>query len=146
MSSPPTGSEKPPRGALDEYRAKRSTDRSPEPFGRLNPALSGVFVVQKHAASRLHYDLRLEMDGVLKSWAVPKGPSFDPTEKRLAIQTEDHPIEYQDYEGVIPNGNYGAGAMIVWDKGTWVPIEGDKVGLDQGKLLFELRGYKLRGV
>ena len=146
MSSPPTGSEKPPRGALDEYRAKRSTDRSPEPFGRLNPALSGVFVVQKHAASRLHYDLRLEMDGVLKSWAVPKGPSFDPTEKRLAIQTEDHPIEYQDYEGVIPDGNYGAGAMIVWDKGTWLPIEGDKVGLDQGKLLFELRGYKLRGV
>ena len=102
--------------------------------------------MQQHAATRMHYDLRLEMDGVLKSWAVPRGPSVDPSEKRLAVQTEDHPIEYRDFEGVIPDGNYGAGAMIVWDQGQWIPLEGDKVGIEKGKLLFELRGYKLRGV
>ena len=134
------------RGGLEDYRKKRDASRTSEPFGRIDPSLAGVFVVQKHAATRTHFDLRLEMDGVLKSWAVPKGPSVDPDEKRFAVQTEDHPIEYQDFEGVIPEGNYGAGAMIVWDKGLWVPIEGDKVGLEKGKLLFELRGYKLRGV
>jgi bifunctional non-homologous end joining protein LigD len=103
-------------------------------------------VVQKHAARRLHWDLRLEFDGVLRSWAVPHGPSLDPDTKRLAVLTEDHPIEYRDYEGVIPEGNYGAGAMIVWDRGTYVPMEKKGEGFDEGKLLFELRGYKLRGV
>jgi bifunctional non-homologous end joining protein LigD len=135
-----------PGERLGEYRAKRSAERTAEPFGRPDPSQAGVFVVQKHAARRTHWDLRLEMNGVLKSWAVPRGPSADPAEKRLAVQTEDHPIDYQDFEGVIPDGNYGAGAMIVWDRGTWIPHEGDKVGLEKGKLLFELRGYKLRGV
>lgn len=133
-------------GGLEDYRKKRSASSTSEPFGRIDPSLAGVFVVQKHAATRTHFDLRLEMDGVLKSWAIPKGPSVDPEEKRFAVQTEDHPIDYQDFEGLIPDGNYGAGAMIVWDKGLWIPIEGDKVGLEKGKLLFELRGYKLRGV
>ena len=136
--------------ALDEYRRKRSQGATPEPFGEPAPSadrgVGGLFVVQKHAARRTHYDLRMEMDGVLKSWAVPKGPSLDPEEKRLAVETEDHPMQYGDFEGVIPEGNYGAGAMIVWDRGTWVPIEEPKSGYDSGKLLFELRGYKLRGV
>ncbi|MDX1383455.1 MAG: non-homologous end-joining DNA ligase, partial [Thermoanaerobaculia bacterium] len=135
-----------PADDLEAYRAKRSVDRTSEPFGRADPARSGVFVVQQHAARRMHWDLRLEMDGVLKSWAVPKGISADPREKRLAVHTEDHPLEYQDFEGVIPEGNYGAGAMIVWDKGVWTPLEEEKVGYDKGKLLFELKGYKLRGV
>ncbi len=106
----------------------------------------GVFVVQKHAARRLHYDLRLEHQGVLMSWAVPQGPSTDPTVKRLAIRTEDHPVDYVDFEGLIPAGNYGAGAMIVWDRGQWRALEDPDEGLNTGKLLFELRGYKLRGV
>jgi bifunctional non-homologous end joining protein LigD len=133
---------------LEKYRAKRSADRSPEPVGGEGSGAGqpGVFVVQKHAARRLHYDLRLEINGVLQSWAVPRGPSLDPAEKRLAVQTEDHPLEYVDFEGVIPAGNYGAGAMIVWDRGTWVPLEDPDRGMVAGKLLFELRGYKLRGV
>lgn len=132
---------------LDKYYSKRSGDRTPEPYGGARRgAGSRVFVVQKHAARRLHYDLRLEMDGVLKSWAVPRGPSFDPTVKRLAVMTEDHPLDYKDFEGVIPAGNYGAGAMIVWDRGSWVPIEEPGATLEEGKLLFELRGHKLRGV
>jgi bifunctional non-homologous end joining protein LigD len=104
-----------------------------------------VFVVHKHAARQLHYDLRLEMDGVLESWAVPKGPSRDPKEKRLAVKVEDHPIEYAEFEDLIPAGNYGAGPMIVWDRGVWVPLNDVTEGLGHGKLLFELRGYKLRG-
>ena len=103
------------------------------------------FVVQKHAASHLHYDLRLEMDGVLASWAVPKGPSYDMADKRLAVHVEDHPLEYADFEGIIPAGNYGAGGMIVWDRGEWVPLEDWKIGLEKGKLLFELKGIKLHG-
>jgi len=131
--------------ALRAYREKRSLDRTPEPGGGVSPASGSLFVVHKHAATRTHYDLRLELEGVLKSWAVPKGPSRDPAEKRLAVHVEDHPIEYGDFEGVIPEGNYGAGAVIVWDRGQWVPIEDPIQGLEKGKLLFELKGYKLRG-
>jgi bifunctional non-homologous end joining protein LigD len=102
-------------------------------------------VVQQHAARRVHYDFRIEMNGVLVSWAVPKGPSPNPSDKRLAVYTEDHPVEYGDFEGVIPEGNYGAGAVIVWDQGIWIPLEDPDEGMKKGKLLFELRGYKLRG-
>jgi len=135
-----------PDDALKTYRAKRSADRTPEPSGSVAAAPGRRFIVHQHAATRLHFDLRLEMDGVLKSWAVPKGPSRDPADKRLAVHVEDHPIEYGDFEGTIPEGNYGAGAVIVWDRGVWVPIEDPVAGLAKGKLLFELRGYKLRGV
>jgi len=130
---------------LATYRAKRSADRSPEPVGRVAETEGRLFVVHKHAASRLHWDLRIEMGGVLKSWAVPKGPSYDTNDKRLAVHVEDHPLEYGDFEGLIPAGNYGAGGMIVWDRGEWVPLEPWKEGLAKGKLLFELKGYKLRG-
>jgi len=131
---------------LAQYRAKRDPGATPEPFGGEQPGGGTLrFVVQKHAARNLHYDLRLELDGVLKSWAVPKGPSYDQANKRGAFQTEDHPLAYADFEGVIPKGNYGAGEMIVWDQGTWVPIEDPHAGFDKGKLLFELRGHKLRG-
>ena len=131
--------------SLSQYRAKRSADATPEPMGGVPSAGGHLFVVQKHGARTTHYDLRLEMDGVLKSWAVPKGPSYDMADKRLAVQTEDHPIEYADFEGVIPSGNYGAGSMIVWDRGEWVPLEDWREGLVKGKLLFELRGHKLHG-
>ncbi|MGH8657012.1 MAG: DNA ligase D [Gammaproteobacteria bacterium] len=130
---------------LGEYRAKRSAERTPEPFGRTAHVLSQRFVVQQHAARALHYDFRLEMDGVLRSWAIPKGPSPNPRDKRLAVQVEDHPLDYVDFEGVIPQGNYGAGAVIVWDRGVWVPLNDPAEGLVKGKLLFELKGYKLRG-
>ena len=130
---------------LDKYRDKRTPERTPEPFGYDEGRGSGQFVVQKHAATRMHYDLRIEHEGVLLSWAVPQGFSFDPAIKRLAVQTEDHPIEYADFEGVIPEGNYGAGAMIVWDKGSFVAVEDIAEGLEKGKLLVELRGYKLHG-
>ena len=133
------------RRGLRAYRAKRDADRTPEPFGAERADRPGLFVVQQHAARRLHYDLRLEWRGVLLSWAVPKGPSLDPAEKRLAVQVEDHPVEYADFEGVIPEGNYGAGAVIVWDLGRWRPAEDPEEGLQQGKLLFDLEGYKLRG-
>src|SRR5687768_13456474 len=134
---------------LATYRQKRSPDRTPEPFGSgaasPSPVIGRLFVVHKHAARRLHFDLRLEMDGVLRSWAVPKGPSYDMNDKRLAVKVEDHPLEYGDFEGVIPAGNYGAGGIIVWDRGEWVPLEDWRTGLEKGKLLFELRGYKLHG-
>jgi bifunctional non-homologous end joining protein LigD len=130
---------------LSTYRAKRSPDRTPEPFGGFESGPGKLFVVHKHAARRLHFDLRLEMEGVLRSWAVPKGPSYDTHEKRLAVHVEDHPLEYGDFEGKIPEGNYGAGAVIVWDRGEWVPLEDPFEGLKKGKLLFDLKGYKLRG-
>jgi len=104
-----------------------------------------AFVVQKHWATRLHYDFRLELDGTMKSWAVPKGPSFDPADKRMAMPTEDHPISYNRFEGTIPPGNYGAGKVIIWDKGVWIPLEDPRKGYRDGKLKFELRGHKLRG-
>ncbi|MGH7563348.1 MAG: DNA polymerase ligase N-terminal domain-containing protein, partial [Gemmatimonadota bacterium] len=119
--------------------ADRATVSESNPVG-------GEFVVHQHAATRLHYDLRLELNGVLLSWAVPKGPALDPAEKRLAVHVEDHPLEYAEFEGVIPEGNYGAGAMILWDRGSWRPLEDPVLGLEKGKLLFELRGHKLRGV
>jgi bifunctional non-homologous end joining protein LigD len=104
-----------------------------------------LLIVHMHDATRLHWDLRLELDGVLKSWAVPKGPSANPADKRLAVKVEDHPLEYGDFEGIIPEGNYGAGTVIVWDRGVWVPLEDVREGFEKGKLLFELRGYKLHG-
>jgi bifunctional non-homologous end joining protein LigD len=136
---------------LDAYRKKRSAGATPEPFGRAqgDTDVSGdrplTFVVQKHSATRLHYDLRLELDGVLKSWAVPKGPSYDQKDKSLAMMTEDHPLEYATFEGVIPKGNYGAGEMIVWDTGHMKWLEEPHAGFARGKLLFELHGHKLRG-
>ena len=134
---------------LDAYRAKRSLERTTEPAGTVAQGGDGrgrLFVVHQHAARRLHFDLRLEMEGVLRSWAVPKGPSYDTAEKRLAVHVEDHPLEYGDFEGLIPAGNYGAGAVIVWDRGEWVPHGDPLEGLEKGKLLFELRGYKLHGM
>ncbi|MEP6905705.1 MAG: DNA polymerase ligase N-terminal domain-containing protein, partial [Gemmatimonadales bacterium] len=134
-----------PDDNLSKYRAKRDPDRTPEPVGTVSPVPGNLFVVHKHAATRLHFDLRLEMDGVLRSWAVPKGPSYDMADKRLAVKVEDHPLEYGDFEGNIPAGNYGAGGVIVWDRGEWVPLEDWRTGLEKGKLLFELKGYKLHG-
>src|SRR5438132_13190468 len=134
--------------ALSTYRAKRTFDQTPEPGGvvpKPGPKQVGLLIVHMHDATRLHWDLRLEMDGVLRSWAVPKGPSANPTDKRLAVKVEDHPMEYGDFEGIIPEGNYGAGTVIVWDRGVWVPLEDVREGFEKRKLLFELRGYKLRG-
>ncbi|HTY56445.1 MAG TPA: DNA ligase D [Candidatus Binataceae bacterium] len=138
---------------LDKYRRKRSAERTPEPFGSgalqgQEKAAGGMFVVQKHAARRLHYDFRLEMEGVLRSWAVPKGPSMNPADKRLAVMVEDHPIEYGDFEGKIPEGNYGAGNVIVWDRGeyhTLDPIGDAARGVREGKLDISLSGFKLHG-
>jgi len=133
-------------GHLAAYRAKRSLERTPEPAGVVGRESGQLFVVHQHAARRLHFDLRLEMEGVLRSWAVPKGPSYDTAEKRLAVHVEDHPLEYGDFEGLIPKGNYGAGAVIVWDRGRWKPVGDPLEGLATGKLLFELHGYKLHGL
>ena len=134
-----------PTDSLAAYRAKRSSDTSPEPVGSVSNVPGRLFVVHKHAARQLHFDLRLEMDGVLRSWAVPRGPSYDMNDKRLAVKVEDHPLEYGEFEGIIPSGNYGAGGIIVWDRGEWVPLEDWREGLVKGKLLFEFRGYKLHG-
>jgi len=133
---------------LEEYRRKREFAATPEPMGRVRPSnRRRIFVVQKHVASRLHYDFRLAINGVLVSWAVPKGPSMNPAEKHLAIRTEDHPLEYAEFEGVIPEGQYGAGTVMVWDKGTYDPknnVPPDQQ-LAQGKIDVELHGFKLRG-
>jgi len=140
---PPDGIE--PQDGLAAYRAKRSSDTSPEPVGRVSTSAGRLFVIHKHSARQLHFDLRLEMDGVLRSWSVPKGPSYDMDDKRFAALVEDHPIEYGEFEGIIPAGNYGAGGMIVWDRGEWIPLNDWREGMAKGKLLFELRGYKLHG-
>src|SRR5437868_2667414 len=151
---------------LEEYAAKRTFAATPEPKPAVTAPESGplLFVIQQHSARRMHYDFRLECDGVLKSWAVPKGPSLDPADKRLAMQTEDHPYDYASFEGVIPPGQYGAGEVIVWDCGVYSPDEDAdgrrdatafhdrrqaerrvREGLARGKLGFQLRGEKLKG-
>jgi bifunctional non-homologous end joining protein LigD len=133
---------------LQRYQAKRRFDRTPEPRGDVARGRSAArlrFVVQKHAASTLHYDFRLEMDGVLKSWAVTKEPADDTAVKRLAVRTEDHPVEYADFEGDIPEREYGAGHVDLWDQGTWVPEEAPLTSLRRGKLKFELKGRRMKG-
>ena len=132
---------------LEEYKRKRKFDETPEPAGAVKEGGGNSFVIQKHHATRLHYDFRLEMGGVLRSWAIPKGPSFNPAEKRLAMETEDHPIDYGEFEGVIPKENYGAGKVIIWDNGTYemVDPETPEKGWKKGKLHFVLRGKKLKG-
>ena len=131
--------------ALEEYKRKRDFKQTPEPTGKVVRGKGHRFVVQKHHASHLHYDFRLEMDGVLKSWAVPKGPSLDPADKRLAMQVEDHPVSYFDFEGIIPSGNYGAGTVMVWDLGIWEPEGDTHLMLAKGDLKFRLEGEKLKG-
>jgi bifunctional non-homologous end joining protein LigD len=130
---------------LREYHRKRDFAITPEPRGEEGKSEGRSFCVQKHAATRLHYDFRLEMEGVLKSWAVPKGPSYDPADKRLAMHTEDHPLDYGDFEGIIPEGQYGGGTVLLWDRGTWEPLEDPHKGYRAGKLKFRLDGEKLQG-
>lgn len=145
--------------SLEEYKRKRRFEETPEPPPEIAAKSGHRFVVQKHRATRLHYDFRLEMEGVLKSWAVPKGPSLDPADKRLAMQVEDHPVSYFDFEGTIPEGNYGAGSVMVWDVGTWeplspVPVDGQYVPaseaeavamLKKGDFKIRLHGQRLKG-
>jgi len=134
---------------LQRYQAKRHFDRTPEPRGSVPPRARRAerlrFVVQRHAASTLHYDFRLEMDGVLKSWAVTKEPAEDSAVKRLAVRTEDHPLEYADFEGDIPEREYGAGHVDLWDQGAWVPDEPPLTAMRRGKLTFELKGRRMKG-
>src|SRR5215467_14192623 len=139
---------KPKLPILEEYERKRKFDRTPEPSGREAAEFtSPVFVVQKHAARRLHYDFRLAIDGTLKSWAVPKGPSLNSADKRLAVQTEDHPLAYGGFEGKIPEGNYGAGTVMVWDRGTFTVIGEQNASkqIEKGEIKFDLNGEKLKG-
>jgi DNA ligase D-like protein (predicted 3'-phosphoesterase) len=142
-----------PKGTLKEYQDRRDFDRTPEPPARPGPAsIEPIFVIQKHAASHLHYDFRLEVDGVLKSWAIPKGPSTDPKDKRLAVPTEDHPLSYAGFEGVIPAGEYGGGTVLVWDTGVYRNLT-DKKGapipmgqaVAHGHVKVWLKGRKLKG-
>jgi bifunctional non-homologous end joining protein LigD len=148
-------SAKPRRGAstpLAEYNAKRDFSRTAEPAGKVPKARGRTlhFVIQKHAASHLHYDFRLELDGVMKSWAVPKGPSLDPTVRRLAMEVEDHPISYNTFEGTIPQGEYGGGTVMLWDRGTYEPEDGGgaeslRLGYEKGELRFRMNGKRLQG-
>ncbi|MBD3249333.1 DNA ligase [Candidatus Woesearchaeota archaeon] len=138
--------------SLEKYKKKREFSKTPEPEAKKKKHKNPMFVIQKHDATNLHYDFRLEIEGVLKSWAVPKGPSLDPKEKRLAIETEDHPIDYANFEGTIPEGNYGAGTVMLWDKGTYENIKKEdnkevpmKKAYSKGHLVFELKGKKLKG-
>jgi bifunctional non-homologous end joining protein LigD len=133
--------------ALARYREKRDFALTAEPSGSepVTAKDDGFFVVQKHDASHLHYDFRLALDGVLKSWAVTKGPSLDPHDKRLAVEVEDHPVGYGDFEGIIPKGQYGGGTVMLWDRGRWEPIGDPEEGLAQGNLKFELFGERLKG-
>ncbi len=131
--------------ALKDYNSKRKFDETSEPEGKKRKSKDKlVFVIQRHAASRLHYDFRLEMDGVLKSWAVPKGPSLDPKDKRLAMMVEDHPYDYKDFEGNIPEGNYGAGQVEIWDSGTYEPLDDHSKLSDEKELLQELKAGSLK--
>ena len=136
---------------LEQYRHKRRFDVTPEPKGKPRPAPKRrtkklAFVIKKHRATALHYDFRLEWKGVMLSWAVPRGPSLNPADKRMAMPTEDHPIEYNKFEGVIPEGEYGGGTVMIWDRGTWTPVAPDvDAALQKGELKFRLDGEKLRG-
>jgi bifunctional non-homologous end joining protein LigD len=153
----PTGKQKPRKRAksapLAEYKRKRDFEKTAEPEGKpvaKRPRRALRFVIQKHAASRLHFDFRLELDGVMKSWAVPKGPSYDPSVKRLAMEVEDHPIEYNTFEGTIPKGEYGGGTVMLWDRGTYEPEGGGgeaalREGYERGDLKFILHGKRLEG-
>ncbi|MGC5743261.1 DNA polymerase ligase N-terminal domain-containing protein [Chryseobacterium sp. NFX27] len=133
--------------ALKDYNEKRRFDETSEPKGKTKKSKDKlIFVVQRHAASRLHYDFRLEMEGVLKSWAVPKGPSLDPKDKRLAMEVEDHPYDYKDFEGNIPEGNYGAGQVEVWDSGTYEPLDDTSKLSDEKELLKELKAGSIKFV
>src|SRR5262245_59817652 len=143
-----------PRARLTEYRRKRDFTRTTEPRGgRRGAARKLAYVIQKHAARNMHFDLRLELDGAMKSWAVPKRPSLDPAVKRLAMQVEDHPIEYNAFEGTIPKGEYGGGTVMIWDRGTYTyggtdaedPVEGLREGYARGDFKFVLHGKRLRG-
>jgi bifunctional non-homologous end joining protein LigD len=132
--------------ALEDYNRKRDFGKTREPSGEVKSTPGGdLFVVQKHAASRLHYDFRLELDGVLLSWSVPKGPSLDPAQKRLAVHVEDHPLEYASFEGLIPKGQYGGGTVLLWDRGTWAPVGDARAMLAAGNLKFLLKGEKVKG-
>ena len=130
---------------LSKYRAKRDFKKTREPKGIIKKSKGHSYLIQKHAASHLHYDFRLELNGTLKSWAVPKGPSLDPADKRLAMQVEDHPVAYGTFEGIIPKGEYGGGTVMLWDRGTWEPVGDPVQGLAKGKLVFKLYGERLTG-
>jgi len=130
---------------LADYKAKRDFGKTPEPGPKRARKGGNRFVIQKHAARRTHFDFRLEHDGVLKSWAVTRGPSLDPSQKRLAVRTEDHPLDYGGFEGVIPKGEYGGGPVMIWDEGTWEPLGDPDTGLAKGDLKFRLHGKRLHG-
>ena len=131
--------------SLANTSGRRNFRRTSEPAAKLAKGTGWSYVIQKHAASHLHYDFRLELDGVLKSWAVPKGPSLDPKVKRLAMHVEDHPVKYGEFEGIIPEGEYGGGTVMLWDRGTWEPVGDPHEGYRTGKLKFRLHGEKLQG-
>ncbi len=131
--------------SLERYRQKRDFTKTQEPGGTLGKTKGFHYLIQKHAATRLHYDFRLELDGVLKSWAVTKGPSLDPGDRRLAVEVEDHPVKYGSFEGTIPKGQYGGGTVMLWDQGTWEPIGDPHEGLKKGDLKFRLHGERLTG-